>query len=303
MSIAQRIPDTRFIFVLVFRSNPGCAVRVNLLINCRARTSHPIRFSAWAPQADNLCFRPPGRRSPLLSLQISTFPETWVVRSCEKTRDRAGCLAGRRAPRSAVRESGESLRVRHSNSEAPGPRVYPAKQATQHCREGPGSGEHTHERRARARPSATIDSPCLSSFRNILDGTDAEDGEKRASLSVRLLALNPLPPPAIATLVDLGKQKLCPCFGHFTPTQSQGPRLPGAPAPEVASKLHHRPTPMSHLPGAGHLMLTLNNLKLMDNSMGQNPLSLSDASNSEVNDLQMGIGDRIGVALQYACRS
>jgi hypothetical protein len=53
-----------------------------------------------------------------------------------------------------------------------------------------------------------------------------------------------------------------------------------------------------------HLELATNCLRMMNDGLEQNLLSFPDyALNSEVKDLETRINDRIGVALQYACRS
>jgi hypothetical protein len=53
-----------------------------------------------------------------------------------------------------------------------------------------------------------------------------------------------------------------------------------------------------------HLELAMNCLRMMNDGLEQNLLSLPDyALNSEVKDLETRINDRISVALQYACRS
>jgi hypothetical protein len=53
-----------------------------------------------------------------------------------------------------------------------------------------------------------------------------------------------------------------------------------------------------------HLELATNCLRMMNEGLEQNLLSLPDyALNSEVKDLETRINDRISVALQYACRS
>jgi hypothetical protein len=57
-------------------------------------------------------------------------------------------------------------------------------------------------------------------------------------------------------------------------------------------------------PGNLHLELAMNCLRMMNDGLEQNLLSLPDyALNSEVEDLQTRIDDRISIALQYACRS
>ena len=67
-------------------------------------------------------------------------------------------------------------------------------------------GITTHEGKAKVRPSATLDSLYLSSFQNAFGGMGAEDDERvRSVIGTVVLAVNPLPSSAIATLVDLGE--------------------------------------------------------------------------------------------------
>ena len=65
----------------------------------------------------------------------------------------------------------------------------------------------------------------------------------------------------------------------------------------VDTKFYISPT---HL----HLELAINCLRLMNNELEQDLLSLPDYSlNSEIEDLQTRIDSRVSLALQYACRS
>jgi hypothetical protein len=57
-------------------------------------------------------------------------------------------------------------------------------------------------------------------------------------------------------------------------------------------------------PGNLHHELLFNSLRLMNNALDQNILSLPDyALNSEIVDLPRRVEDQISVALEYACRS
>ena len=173
-------------------------------------------------------------------------------------------------------------------------------------------GSTTHEGKAKFRPSTTLDSLYLSSFQSAFDGMDAEDDEKvRFVIGTVVLAVNPLPPSAIATLVDLGKQQVMDLLRLVQsllklPEDPDSPVLPFHKSfPDFITDKLRCPNERFHIsPEAGHLRLALNCLKLMNGSLGQNLLSLPDyALNSEVEDLEARIGDRINVALQYACKS
>jgi hypothetical protein len=173
-------------------------------------------------------------------------------------------------------------------------------------------GNTVHEGKAKFRPSTSLDSLYLSSFENAFDGMDAGDDEKvRFVVGTVVLAVNPLPPSAIASLVDLGKQqvmdllRLIQSFLKF----SENPDYPVLPFHKSFPDFITDPLRCSnnrfHIPPrSGHLKLALSCLKLMNRSLEKNILSLPDyALNSEVGDLQMRIKDRVGIALEYACKS
>ena len=173
-------------------------------------------------------------------------------------------------------------------------------------------GSTTHEGKAKFRSSTTLDSLYLSSFQSAFDGMDAEDDEQvRFVIGTVVLAVNPLPPSAIATLVDLGKQQVMDLLRLVQSLLklSEDPDSPVLPFhksfPDFITDQHRCPNERFYIsPEAGHLRLALNCLKLMNGSLRQNLLSLPDyALNSEVEDLEARIGERISVALQYACKS
>jgi len=126
-----------------------------------------------------------------------------------------------------------------------------------------------------------------------------------------VLAVNPLPPSAIATLVGLGEQKVIDLLRliHSLQKLPDDPNSPVLPFhksfPDFITDPLRCPNERFHIPPrTGHLKLALSCLKLMNGSLEQNFLSLPDYSlNSEVEDLQTRIKDRISVALEYACRS
>jgi hypothetical protein len=173
-------------------------------------------------------------------------------------------------------------------------------------------GSTTYEGKAKVRPSATLDSLYVSSFQGAFDGMDADDDEKvRFVIGTVVLAVNPLPPSAIATLVDLGKQEVMDLLRLIQSLLklSEDPDSPVLPFhksfPDFITDPLRCPNKRFHIsPGIGHLKLALNCLRLMNGNLEQNLLSLPDyALNSEVKDLQTRIENRIGIALQYACKS
>ena len=190
-------------------------------------------------------------------------------------------------------------------------------------------GTTTHEGKAKVRSKATLDSldgfaPSvdgsvetldslyLSSFQGAFNGMDADDDEKvRSVIAAVVLAVNPLPPSAIATLLDLGKQETMDLLRLIQSLLklSEDPDSPVLPFhksfPDFITDPHRCPNRRFHISlRTGHLKLALSCLKLMNGSLEQNLLSLPDyALNSEVKDLQTRIKDHISVALEYACKS
>ena len=170
----------------------------------------------------------------------------------------------------------------------------------------------THEGKAKLRPSTTLDSLYLAVFQGAFDGMDTEDDERvRSVVGVVVLAINPLPPLAIATLVNLGKQEVIDLL-RLIHSLLKLPEDPGSPAipfhksfPDFITDPDRCPNKRFHIsPSAGHLSLALSCLKLMNNNLHQNLLSLPHyALNLEVEDLEARVKDQISITLQYACKS
>jgi len=190
-------------------------------------------------------------------------------------------------------------------------------------------GSTSHEGRAKVRSRATLDSldgfaPSvdgsvetldslyLSSFQSAFNGIGPDDDEKvRRVVGTVVLAVNPLPPSAIAMLVDLSERQVIDLLQLVQSLLklSDDPNSPVLPFhksfPDFITDPVRCPNERFHIPPrTGHLKLTLSCLKLMNRRFEQNLLSLPDyALNSEVEDLQTRIKDRVSVALEYACRS
>ena len=190
-------------------------------------------------------------------------------------------------------------------------------------------GTTTHEGKAKVRSSVTLDaldgfappadgsietldSLYLSSFQGAFNGMDADDDEKvRSVIGTVVLAVNPLPPSAIAALIGLGKQEVMDLLRQIQSLLKlsedlDSPVLPFHKSfPDFITDPLRCPNRRFHISsGTGHLKFALNCLKLMNGSLEQNLLSLPDyALNSEVKDLQTRIKDCISVALEYACKS
>ena len=192
----------------------------------------------------------------------------------------------------------------------------------------PGSTSHEGKTKVRSRatldsldgsaPSAaygsvdTLDSLYLSSFQSAFNEIGPDHDEKmRCVIGAVVLAVNPLPPSAIATLVDLGEGQVMDLLRLIQSLlklteDPQSPVLPFHKSfPDFINDPLRCPNERFHIPPrTGHLKLALSCLKLMNGSLEQNILSLPDyALNSEVEDLQTRVKEQISVALEYACRS
>jgi len=173
-------------------------------------------------------------------------------------------------------------------------------------------GSTTHEGNANLQLGATLDSLYLSSFRSAFKRTSTKDDEKvRLVIGAVVLATNPLPPSAIAILVNLGKQQVMNIL-HLIQSLLKLHEDPDTPVlsfhksfPDFITNPLRCSDGRFHIsPRTGHLNLALSCLKLMNNSLEQNLLSLPNyALNSEVADLQVRINNCISTALEYACRS
>ena len=173
-------------------------------------------------------------------------------------------------------------------------------------------GSTTHEGKAKVRSSATLDSLYLSTLQAAFDGMDAEDDENvRLVIGMVVLAMNPLPPSAIATLVGSGERQVMDLL-RLAQSLLKLPEDPDSPVlpfhksfPDFITDPIRCPDKRFHIPpGTGHLKLALSCLELMNDKLEQNLLSLPNYSlNVEVEDLGVRVEDRISAALQYACKS
>ena len=164
-----------------------------------------------------------------------------------------------------------------SNSEAPGPRVYPAEQATQHCREGlrtrnPGSTLTKEEQEpGQARPSTRH---AFRVFETFSMGRTPKIVKNASRYRYGCRPSTPFHPLRSLLSSIWGNRSYAPA-SVISPNSS--PEDPDFPVLQSQKSLPDFTTDQLRClisPGAGHLMLTLNNLTLMDNSMGQNPPSL-----------------------------
>jgi len=125
------------------------------------------------------------------------------------------------------------------------------------------------------------------------------------------LLVNPIPPSGVAELVGLEIREVLP---FLTSIQSllilnEDPTQPVKPFHKSFPDFITNPSRCTNMrfyisPRDLHLELTMNCLRVMNNSLKQNLLSLPNFSfNVEVKDLQTRINNHISTALQYACKS
>ena len=173
-------------------------------------------------------------------------------------------------------------------------------------------GSTAHEGQARLRVGGTLDSLYLSTFQAAFSRISAGDDEKvRLVIGAVVLAVNPLPPSAIATLVNLGKQQVINLLQLVQSLLklSEDPDSPVLPFHKsfpdfITSPLRCSDRRFHVSLRNGHLQLALNCLRLMNDSLHFNLLSLPTyALNSEVEDMKGKIDDVVSKALCYACRS
>jgi len=173
-------------------------------------------------------------------------------------------------------------------------------------------GSTTHEGQANLQLGTTLDSLYLSTLQNAFNRTSTKDDEKvQIVIGAVVLAVNPLPPSAIATLVNLGKQQVINLLQLIQSLLKlpKDPDLPVLPFhksfPDFVTDPLRCPNGRFHIsPQTGHLKLAQHCLRLMNDSLEQNLLSLPNyALNSEVMDLKARIDTYTSTALQYACRS
>jgi len=133
----------------------------------------------------------------------------------------------------------------------------------------------------------------------------------RSTIGAVILLVNPLPPFAVAELVSLDLREVkilltlvqsLLAFGEdlYQPVKSFHKSFPDF----ITNPSRCADTRFYISPKNLHSELAMNCLRIMNDGLEQNLLSLPDyALNSEVEDLQARINDRISIALRYACRS
>ena len=157
----------------------------------------------------------------------------------------------------------------------------------------------------------SLDSLYLWILRKTFHGDDPVIHSRvRSVVGAVALLVNPLPPSGVAELVGLETREVLPFLMSIQsllvleedpnkPVKSFHKSFPDfITDPSRCTDMRFYISPRDH-----HLQLAINCLKLMNDGLEQNLLSLPNyILNSEVKDLQTRIDDHISLALQYACQ-
>ena len=169
-----------------------------------------------------------------------------------------------------------------------------------------------HEGKTRFNAKTTLDSLYTSILEVAFGEENAEACSKvRSTIGAVVLLANPLPPTAIAGLIDLDPKEVIPLLTlvqsllvfdedsdqPVKPFHKSFPDFITDPSRCTDSRFYISPQRL-------HVELVANCLRVMNDGLEQNLLSLPDYTlNSEVEDLEKRIDNRISVALRYACQS
>ena len=161
-------------------------------------------------------------------------------------------------------------------------------------------------------PKTTLDSLYMSILRAAFDKEDPDvDSKVRTIIGTIALLVNPLPPLAIAELMGLESEEviLFLTLAQSLLAMGEDYNQPVKPFhksfPDFITDSSRCDDPRFYVsPRPLHLELATNCLRVMNRGLKRNLLSLPEyALNSEVENLQARIDNRVSLALQYACRS
>ena len=169
-----------------------------------------------------------------------------------------------------------------------------------------------HEGKTRFNSKTTLD----SLYTSILELAFGEEGPEvcsrvRSTIGAVVLLVNALPPTAIADLIGLDPEEVT-LFLTLVQSLLVFDEDSGQPVKPFHKSFPDFITDPSRCtdsrfyisPGHLHLELVTNCLRVMNNGLEQNLLSLPDyALNLEVEDLEKRIDNRISITLRYACQS
>jgi len=162
------------------------------------------------------------------------------------------------------------------------------------------------------KPKMTLDSLYASILQAAFSDEDPEvDPKVRSTIGAVILLVDPLPASGIAELIglDLEEVTLFLTMVQSLLTIDESFSQPIKPFhnsfPDFITNPFRCTEKRFYIsPGNLHLELAVNCLRTMNDGLEQNLLSLPNYTlNSEVEDLQTKIKDRVSVALEYACRS
>ena len=167
-----------------------------------------------------------------------------------------------------------------------------------------------HEGKTRFNANTTLDSLYTSILRMAFNEEDPEvDLKVRSTIGAVVLLVNPLPPSGIAELVGPDPEEVTLFLtlvqsllvlsngSDIKPFHKSFPDFITNPSRCLDERFYIPP-------GNLHLSLAVNCLRLINECLKPNLLSLPNLSlNSEIEDLQSRIEDHISIALQYACQS
>ena len=169
-----------------------------------------------------------------------------------------------------------------------------------------------HEGKTRFKANTTLDSLYISILQMAFSEEDPEvDSKVRSTLGAIVLLVNPLSPAGIAEIIGLDLEEvvlfltLVQSLLAFDEDFHQPVKPFHKSFPDFVTDPSRCLDERFHIsPGNLHLELATNCLRVMNEGLEQNLLSLPNyALNSEVVDLQARIKDRISVALEYSCQS
>ena len=168
------------------------------------------------------------------------------------------------------------------------------------------------EGKTRFNPNTTLDSLYTSILEMAFSEGDPEvDSKIRSTIGAVVLLVNPLPVSGIAELIGLDPEevRLFLKLVQSLLILDENPNLPIKPFHKsfpdfITDSSRCLNVRFCISPGSLHLTLATNCLRLMNDSLEQNLLSLPNyALNSEVVDMPTRVKDRITIALRYACLS
>ena len=167
------------------------------------------------------------------------------------------------------------------------------------------------EGKTRFNPKTTLDSLYTSILQAAFSEGDPEVYSRvRSTIGAVVLVVNPLPPSGIAELVGLDPKEvmLFLTWVHSLLTLNESSNQPVKPFHKSFPDFITDPSRCTDTrfyisPRDLHLKLAINCLKMMNEGLKQNLLSLPNyALNLDVRDLETRIDDRTSIALRYACR-